>query len=170
MTFVWYLSVTATVLHLIRHLYSYYAGMQRAGAVEKLLDQVNVNIDQTNIDDNAVDSMLHTLVQKVDLSQLESAEVVLKMMAMVRQKAPQVRDLSVSQGIVEALLNNKAEILELITNTQVTAEGLTADGKSLLPKMRERGYTAVELKDTKNPAFQGQGLKDLGGFQPETRL
>ena len=168
MTFVWYLSVTATVLHLIRHLYSYYAGMQRAGEVKKLLDQVNVNIDQTNID--AVDSMLHTLVQKADLSELEGAEVVLKMMAMVRQKAPQVRDLSVSQGIVEALLNNKAEILELITNTQVTAEGLTAEGKSLLPKMRERGYTAVELKDTKNPAFQGQGLKDLGGFQPETKL
>ena len=158
------------MLHLIRHLYSYYAGMRRAGPVTKLLDQVNVNIDQTIIDNNEVDSMLHTLVQQVDLSQLKSVEVLIEMMAMVRQKAPQVRDLRVSQGTVEALLNNKSAILELITNTQVTAKGLTADGKSLLPKMREQGYTAVELKGTKNPGFQGQDLKDVGGFQPETKL
>ena len=170
MTFVWYLSVTATVLHLIRHLYSYYAGMQRAGPVRDLLNQVNVKIDQTHIDDNTVESMLHTLVQLADLSLLKSLEVVLKIMAMVRQKAPQIRDLIISQAIVEPLLNNKSAILELITNTQVTAKGLTADGNSLLPKMRERGFTAIELRNTRNPAFQGQDLKDVGGFQPETKL
>ena len=129
-TWVWGFSIASTVLHFLRHCYGFYMGRQRAHHVGELQKQVELEVTPDMTDD-VIESHTHTLLQKLDLSQLGNHPDKLKyVMDLVAKNAPQVSTIVLPEGDagLQLLKDSKDSVLELLMKSTIRAQGLVLGG------------------------------------------
>ena len=162
-TTVWIVSVVTTVLHLLRHAYSFWMGRKRALLVEQLREQVTVKVTEEMARGDHLNKKFHALVQTVDLSDIVDKDLAGKVLDSIRMNATSVTDVVLPQENSEQLLrDSKSSILELLKVTRITKDGLRlGDNELALGLMKAAGYSAAELKSLGTGRFEGKDLKDI---------